>query len=263
MSPYSSRLLDTPALDLQLGIGEYAMWYFRLMCGMWDCGLNEQRPLMREAISALKGRFESIWDIGAGDGFLLPYFQASRCTIVEPNPLLREKATARARAVCDDVAVYANCRELLADCKVCDAGVVLLSHSLFYLSLSELRLLLVRIARRAIVVIHPDTRNSATVECGRYLGCDGTSSRVMLKERILGAPTFREVQQTHFHLPLETSDRDIAFLLGHLELKQGSDVNSERLLQVIQFLHSKRQDWISNGRYAIPQWQVIEFYNIS
>ena len=113
-----------------------------------------------------------------------------------------------------------------------------------------------------MVIIHPDIKNSATAQFESYLGLENSKKRVELKECLLTKPSHRVVQDTHFQLPLDWSDEDVAFLIGHLELKAtGGGIDSEILSSAIEFLALNRRNWIRGDRYEIAQKQVIEFYN--
>lgn len=232
--------------------------YARTMRRVWAFPGNDQRPAILEWMT----RFTSagvVLDVGPGDAYYMDMLRPAACTLIEPNSELRSEAARKCNQICSKVGIFSSVDDFLRHKTDVKYDVLLMIHVLFYMHESEFKHLLSRIKARHIAIVHPDPQRSITVDFERSISrCHG-DKMVSLKKKILGEPTSSQFVDSHFRLPINIPDDDLAFLIAHPTLT--SENASDRLANAMSFMRRRKRRWLRSNYLELPQAQVLEVYD--
>lgn len=233
--------------------------YVETMRRVWDFSQNDQRPPILEWVSRF-GPAGAVLDIGPGDAYYMDFVRPESCTLVEPNAILRVLAAKKSSSLCDQVLAFSSIADLLLQQPGLSYDLVLLIHVLFYMSTEEIDAILTSIKACRVIIVHPCLDNSVTVEFEESIGLTACRTRVEQKQRLLSEPKERRLINSHFRLPLDVSDDELAFLVAHHTLQ--CDSTETRLLCAKDFVRARRAQWSTVSHLELPQAQVLEIYNL-
>jgi hypothetical protein len=231
------------------------------MQGIWYHPLNDQRPAVLRWLKPLRKAFAHILDIGPGDAYYLEQLMPKSHTVVEPNSAFRQIALEKAAALGMNTRAFWNIKEMLCSRKPVVSDLVLMIHVLLYMKPEEIELLLPKIADKPLVMVYPWPEQAVSVQFEDAIGLDNSRERIALKQQRLSRPTARKVVHSHFRLPLDTSIDSLAYLVAHHTLDGISD--NKKLDAAQSFVRQRIDRWRKPDWYEIPQFQVLESYNLA
>lgn len=229
------------------------------MGSVWSHPENDQRSEVREWLPAHVEPGAKIVDIGSGDGYYTKGLRPVHCAIVEPDRLLRRSCMAGLRGSGIRARAFQTLDRLYRSVTWRDADVILLVHSLLYLSFDEIQLTHHLARGRACAMIFPNPVSASTVEFEKAIGCEWSRERIAKKEALFGEPSQRRVANVHFRFVPHTREADIAFVISHLLLRR--EWSDAVLSQALAHLDEHRTSWrASDGSWKLPQPQVMEWW---
>lgn len=237
---------------------EYERRYAEAMKRMWNFSSNDQRPEVLAWISGF-GRPKSVLDIGPGDAYYMGALSPSSCTLVEPNAQFRAMAGQKCADLNASAKVFSCVGDLLQADTDWSFDLVLMIHVLFYMGLDEVRGLLEAVNGKPLALVYPWPASSVTVGFETAMGLTGCIDRIELKRAILGTPASRYLVESHFRLPTDTSDDELAFLVAHAVIHREPDQID--FSDALDFVRTNKQMWIKADFLEMPQAQVLETYN--
>lgn len=235
--------------------------YAQGMESVWTFAHNDQRPAVRTFLGRLRGGYETILDVGCGDGYYWPLLRPSKIVIIEPNAVLRQRALQVSKRLGADVQMVRDVNSLCGGYGGCGGlDLVVLIHVLLYLNVEELRMLLRWIKGRPLVLVYPDPKRAITVECEEASGMFSSQEKIEMKHALLGKPQRREVVDSHFRVPLNSDVDTLAFLVAHMMLRDGDAV---KLMDTARaFVKERVEGWRKQKYFEMPQAQVMEWYGV-
>lgn len=229
------------------------------MSQMWNHPQNDQRPAVIDWLHALPRTYDSIVDIGPGDGYYLELLKPKKYTVFEPNASFHDDITEKCRRLEIESKIFSDIDLLLESPELKQSDLVLMIHVLFYMEVDQIKKLLMAIREKPIVMVNPLASKSVTVQFEQLAGINRSEQRTKIKEEILGEPSKRETADTHFRLPLETKTDSLAYLISQL-LLDGS--NDEKFLSLAKSLVTDNEsNWKKADYWELPQAQLMEVYN--
>jgi hypothetical protein len=233
--------------------------YQEVMSQMWNHPHNDQRPAVMNWLHTLPHTYDSIVDIGPGDGYYLEFLKAKKYTVFEPNVSFHDDITEKCRRLGIESKIFSDIDLLLESSELKQADLVLMIHVLFYMEIDQVKKLLIAIQKKPIVMVNPLASKAITIQFEQLAGSDRSAQRTRIKEQILGEPSRRETADTHFRLPLETRIDSLAYLISQL-LLDGSD--DEKFLSLAKSLITDNEsNWKKEDYWELPQAQLMETYN--
>lgn len=241
---------------------QHAKWsrrYRRCMGKVWMHPDNDQRAAVLSWLPSRIPAGAAIVDVGAGDGYYAPVLRPRRYLVAEPDLALRRRCLAACEGLDMEAAFFPSLVRLFASGLAGDAEVVLLVHSLFYLSFEELQFTLRLVQGRSCVVVYPDPDTSATVRFEDEIGSRRSRALVDAMRASLGPPKDSTRVATHLRFPYRTRSSDVAFVLGHLMLRDASGTGI--LAKALAYVREYRTNWrTADGGWALPQSQIMEWW---
>jgi hypothetical protein len=250
---------DTAATLDPAGRSLYDERYVRVMGQVWSHPFNDQRPAVLRYLSALRGRFARVLDVGVGDAYYLGHVAPQRYTCVEPNERLRETSLARARDLRLECRAFRSVGELLAAGGADEFDLALLIHVLLYLEPGEIRELFPKLAGMPLVMVYPWPPRSTTVKFENSLAMDVSLRKIGLAHKLLGRPQGRLVVRSHLYMPSMADIESLAFLVSHCAL--GGEYDERTMARAGEFVLRNMRHWRGPEGYKIPQSQILESYN--
>ena len=246
----------TPALT-----HEFDLQYIHVMQRIWNHPENDQRPAVLEWLKPLQGIFTHILDIGPGDAYYLDHLKPKRYTVVEPNLTFRKMARERANNLKISAYEFSSVKSFLNRRTLHGYDLVMMIHVLFYMKLREIEMLLSKIVSKPLVVVYPSPECSISTQFEAAIGLNCSRKRINLMQELLGRPDTSKLITSHFRLPLDTPLESLAFLVAHHMLDRKWD--DDKIDAAKSFVLQKEHLWRHPFGYQIPQYQVLEYYNLA
>jgi hypothetical protein len=209
------------------------------------------------------GLDSAILDIGSGDAYYVSDLRPRTYAAVEPNLLLRAQTRLTALAVKVNVSMYSTIPALLTSTAIENSEIILMIHVLLYLAPDEAFNLLsrVRATGKKLLIVHPAPERSVSVMFEREYGLHRSVNLLKLKSAILGPPRSQTCVRSHFVLPSDFSNADLAFLVSHHVLE--GTLDDDILAAAEEFVRVHRTEWQAGPHLKLPQSQILEVYGPS
>lgn len=226
---------------------------------LWAHPANDQRPAVREWLCRQDVTCKSVIDIGCGDGYYLDILKPRFYVGVDPNEELIKQCKDGVHAQGVEACFFPCVAKAVERMRAAQFDLLLLIHSLLYITLDDLHSLLTRVSARRCMIVHPEPSRSTTIAFEESIGVHSARELIKAKVQILGPACSVELLSTHLCFDAaSTSDQEIAYVVAHRAVPFGD--RTMIMDKAMEFVIRKRDSWTLGGVVKVPQCQRLEVF---